>query len=190
MGGRDVTRWPADRRVRDARVLRTFQTVRLFQSMTVFENVLTAAGTARGRAEAEETARAAVTRLGLDDVTEALAGILPYGRQRRVEFARALSAGPQLLLLDEPAAGLSPREREELADLLKELADGGMSVLLVEHHMDLVHAVCSDVCVLDFGRPIFRGSVDDAIADATVVASYLGSAGQDPVEDSDPKVTQ
>lgn len=181
IGGTDVTSWGADRRARRCGVQRTFQTVRLFDTMTVAENVLTAAGAVLGGREAQRSARDAVDRLGLDDVREALAGTLPYGRQRRVEIARAMAAHPDLLLLDEPAAGLSPLERNELADLLTELSDGGMSVLLVEHHMDLVHAVCSAVTVIDFGRPIFHGSVAAAIEDPAVVTSYLGGG----VEDTD-----
>ncbi|GAB3136835.1 ABC transporter ATP-binding protein [Micromonospora sonneratiae] len=178
--GRNVTGWSPDRRARSARLVRTFQTMRLFPTMTVMENVLTAASAANPRGDAMAATREAVHRLGLDDVRETLASTLPYGRQRRVEIARAISAQPKVLLLDEPAAGLSPRERQELAELLGELNRDGVAILLVEHHMDLVHAVCSEVTVIDFGRPIFHGTVADAMADEAVLRSYLGPGQELP----------
>jgi branched-chain amino acid transport system ATP-binding protein len=109
--------------------------------------------------------------LGVADSAHRLPDELPYGARKRVALARALVADPELLLLDEPAAGLSGEEIRELAALIPQL---GTSVVLVEHHMDLVMSVCDDVAVLDFGRLIAHGSPDEIRDDPAVVAAYLG----------------
>jgi branched-chain amino acid transport system ATP-binding protein len=120
-----------------------------------------------------------LTELGVAEVAGRFPGELPYGLQKRVALARALVAEPDLVLLDEPAAGLSAGEIDELAALIRGLRDD-VSVVLVEHHMDLVMEVCDDVVVLDFGKLIARGSPDDVRDDPLVVAAYLG----DEVDDS------
>ena len=172
--GRDVTGWPADRMVRQARLVRTFQTVRLFSSMTVEENVLIAA---RRGADAESRARAWLERLGLLTVAAQPARELAFGLQRSVELARALASEPEVLLLDEPAAGLNPRERDALARLIREVSGEGVTVVLVEHQMDLVMSACDAVTVLDFGRVICEGTPRAAVDDARVREAYLGPAG-------------
>ncbi|MFI5932927.1 ABC transporter ATP-binding protein [Actinoplanes sp. NPDC051494] len=147
-------------------ISRTLQGVGLFPSLTVLENVLV------GNAD-RERAMAALERCGADSHAEASPNSLPYAIRKRVALARALVTEPRLLLLDEPAGGLGVREIEELGDLVRGLT---CSVLLVEHHMDLVMAVCDEILVLDFGKPVAHGTPeairnDDAVADA-----YLGAA--------------
>jgi branched-chain amino acid transport system ATP-binding protein len=168
-------------------IARTLQGLGLFPGLTVLENVMAGATKnartgvlsallALPRADRDEALlRAkAVERLevlGVADSAHRLPDELPYGVRKRVALARALVADPELLLLDEPAAGLSGEEIRELATLIPQL---GTSVVLVEHHMDLVMSVCDDVAVLDFGRLIAHGSPDEIRDDPAVVAAYLG----------------
>jgi branched-chain amino acid transport system ATP-binding protein len=174
VGGQDVTRWRGHHYVTRARLVRTFQTVRLFASMTVRENVTVAARTVCGTAESRQRCDQVLDRLELTGVADEPATSLSYGLQRRVELARVLAAEPAVVLLDEPAAGLSPPERSDLAALLREMRDQGTTIVLVEHHMDLVHAVCEDVTVLDFGAVISRGTPSEVTEDAAVLEAYLG----------------
>jgi len=174
IGGEDVTRWPSHRLVTRARLVRTFQTVRLFSSMSVLQNLMVAARTTAGPAQARERVEDVLRRLSLDDLADEPATALSYGLQRRVELARVMVADPAVVLLDEPAAGLSPQERGDLARMLKEMRDSGVTVILVEHHMDLVHAVCENCTVLDFGKVIARGTPDEVTRDPAVLEAYLG----------------
>ncbi|MFS2292776.1 MAG: ABC transporter ATP-binding protein [Actinomadura sp.] len=174
IGGEDVTRWPSHRLVTRARLVRTFQTVRLFSSMSVRQNLMVAAQTTAGPAQARERVEDVLRRLSLDDLAEEPATALSYGLQRRVELARVMVADPAVVLLDEPAAGLSPQERGDLARMLKEMRDSGVTVILVEHHMDLVHAVCDSCTVLDFGKVIARGTPGEVTRDPVVLEAYLG----------------
>ena len=174
VGGEDVTRWRGHTYVTRARLVRTFQTVRLFSSMTVRENVMVAAQTLAPHAEARERVVEVLDRLELTARADEPAASMSYGLQRRVELARVLVAEPKVVLLDEPAAGLSPSERHDLAALLRELRDHGVTVVLVEHHMDLVHAVCEECTVLDFGKVISRGTAEEVTADPLVLEAYLG----------------
>ncbi|MEV0592787.1 ABC transporter ATP-binding protein [Nonomuraea cavernae] len=174
VGGDDVTRWPSHKLVAKARLVRTFQTVRLFSSMTVHENLMIAARTVAGPAEARTRVDEALDRLALTSLAAERATSLSYGLQRRVELARVMVSDPAVVLLDEPAAGLNPQERRELADTLHAMRDSGVTVVLVEHHMDLVHAVCQHCTVLDFGKVISRGTPDEVTRDPAVLEAYLG----------------
>ena len=170
-------------------IARTLQGVGLFSGLTVLENVMTGADRharagflsdllALPRADRDERAlrERALRRLadlGVADTAGRLPGELPYGVQKRVALARALVTEPDLLLLDEPAAGLSATEIAELADLVRGLRDD-LAVVLVEHHMDLVMDVCDRVLVLDFGKAIAHGTPAEVRDDPAVVAAYLG----------------
>ena len=191
---------------RRAGVARTFQNVRLFARMTVLENLIVAQhnslmaasgfsiagllGLPRYRVAeraAIERSRHWLDKLGLTERADWLAGALPYGAQRRLEIARALCTEPALLCLDEPAAGLNPRESAELNQLLVSIRDGdGVGVLLIEHDMSVVMGISDHVIVLDYGRKIADGTPVDVRADANVIKAYLG---EDDVEELSRTVT-
>jgi branched-chain amino acid transport system ATP-binding protein len=162
-------------RVARAGVARTYQNIRLFSRLSVFENLR--AGAYRKR-EALSQADAVIllARCGLSGQDlGSTAGTLPYGAQRRLEIARALAGNPALVLLDEPAAGMNPRETHELRAVIRALADSGAGVLLVEHDMSLVSAVCDRVIVLNFGAVIAEGTPASVARDRAVVEAYLGT---------------
>ena len=187
--GTDLGGLPAHRRVRLG-IARTFQKIRLFKQLSVLENVvagfhihhdipawqyLVHAGAfqrdhARCRAEALELL-AFVGRAGRRDT---LAGSLSYGEQRMLEFARALATKPKLLLIDEPAAGLSASEVDSLLDRIITTRDRGVTVVVVEHNMDLVMNVADRVLVMDYGQHLFEGVPADVQKNEAVVAAYLG----------------
>ena len=170
---------------------RTFQNIRLWKSQTVFNNVLIAkhcrttsnvfSATFRLNKKEEAKQREEVLELlkivGLDDVKDELATSLPYGKQRRLEIARALAAEPTLLLLDEPAAGMNPQETDELTTFIGELRDKfKVTILLIEHHMNLVMDISDRIYVLDFGKLIAEGTPAEIQSNQRVIDAYLGVA--------------
>ena len=170
---------------------RTFQNIRLWKSQTVFDNVLIAkhmrrssnlfTATFRLNKKEELKQREEVLELlkivGLEDVKDELATSLPYGKQRRLEIARALATEPTLLLLDEPAAGMNPQETLELTQFIGEIRDKfNMTILLIEHHMDLVMDISDRIYVLDFGTLIAHGTPAEIQSNQRVIDAYLGVA--------------
>lgn len=170
---------------------RTFQNIRLFKSMTVFENVLTAkhlrrtsnlfTATFRLNKAEEKRMRDETDELlklvELDDVRDELATSLPYGKQRKLEIARALATNPTLLLLDEPAAGMNPQETAELTAFIHEIRRKfNLTILLIEHHMNLVMDISDRIYVIDFGEKIAEGIPAEIQANQRVIDAYLGVA--------------
>ncbi len=197
-----LERMPDFEITRQARVARTFQNIRLFAGMTVLENLIVAQHNVLmdasgmsflgllGWPSYRASERAAVEKaaywleqIGLTDRADDPAGALPYGAQRRLEIARAMCTDPVLLCLDEPAAGLNPRESAELNILLRGIRDReGVSILLIEHDMSVVMEISDHVVVLDYGRGIADGTAEDVRNDPRVIAAYLGVEDEDELQ--------
>jgi branched-chain amino acid transport system ATP-binding protein len=176
-----------------AGIARTFQNIRLFGNMSVLDNVLVGMdrqmhggvlrmalqtpGIRREEQEACRQAKELLSFVGLAGRESLVARNLPYGDQRRLEIARALATGPELVLFDEPAAGMNPTEALELNGLIEQIRGRGLSVLLIEHHMKVVMKISDRIAVLEYGRKIAEGTPDQVRADSKVIAAYLGSEG-------------
>lgn len=182
---------------RNAHVARTFQNIRLFAGMTVLENLMVAQhntvmpNVARGllavfglggfrtlEHDAIEKAKHWLAKVGLIARADEPAGSLPYGQQRRLEIARAMCTSPRLLCLDEPAAGLNPRESDELSALLESIRAEGCAILLIEHDMGVVMRISNHVVVLDHGTKISDGTAEHIRNDPHVIAAYLGEGDE------------
>ncbi len=174
-----------------AGIARTFQNIRLFKELTVLDNVKTGlhnsysystvAGILRlpkyfkVEKEMDERAIELLKVFGLDEEKDILASNLPYGKQRKLEIARALATGPKLLLLDEPAAGMNPNETTELMDTIRFVRDNfDMTILLIEHDMKLVSGICERLTVLNFGQVLTQGKTAEVLNDPEVIKAYLG----------------
>ena len=193
--GQDVSRQAPYLRAR-AGLARSWQSGELFEDLSVLENLLGAADTPPwwamlldalrpGRRVANDAlARRAMDELGLAAVADRLVSEIPQDKRKLVSIARALASDPAVVLMDEPAAGLNPEETAALGGQLRQTAERGLGVLLIDHDMELVLSVCDRILVLDFGRPIAEGTPQQIVGDANVVAAYLGSSGA-PADDAD-----
>ena len=186
LDSRDIAGSSPDRIVNRG-VARSFQNLRIFERMTVFENVWAAqhrrgdvasrdllfARRAAERGRREEV-DALLERVGLAGRRDILAGGLPLPDQRRLELARALARRPRLLLLDEPAGGMTPAETGHMVALIREVAMPGRSCIVIEHKMEMIRELCDRVCVLDFGRKIAEGTPESVLRDDRVIEAYIG----------------
>lgn len=174
-------------------VARTFQNIRLFNNMTVVRNVMVGLHNDpkykcgfftsvfrlprhfKVEEEMRKEAKELLALFGLLEERNEVASNLPYGKQRKLEIARALATKPKLLLLDEPAAGMNPQETEELMDTIRKVRDQfDMTILLIEHDMNLVSGICDELTVLNFGTTLAQGSVEEALSNPEVIRAYLG----------------
>lgn len=190
LDGQDIT-GKSTIEINKAGIARTFQNIRLFKEMSVLDNVKvglhnhyqysTLTGILRlpkyfkVEKEMNEKAMEILKVFDLDKEAEILAGNLPYGKQRKLEIARALATDPKLLLLDEPAAGMNPNETQELMDTIRFVQEHfHMTILLIEHDMKLVGGICEKLTVLNFGQVLTEGETSEVLNDPTVITAYLG----------------
>jgi branched-chain amino acid transport system permease protein len=176
LDGCDITRWPRHRRTRFG-IGRTFQGIRLFSTMSVFDNVFVAAANGKDNGSAEHTTKRMLELVGMSDRSDAVASSLPYGDQRLVEIARAISLYPKLLLLDEPVAGMAPDEMDRVGVVIRQVAQEGVGVLLVEHEMGFALGISEKITVLNFGAKIAEGVPSVIRTHPEVVRAYLGEEG-------------
>lgn len=191
LNGEEIQGKPSNK-VAQKGIARTYQNINLFKKMTVLENVLVGCHTQTSSglldaifktkkskkeyAESVERCREVLKFMGVDHLEDSLAGSLPYGDQRRLEIARALVSKPQILLLDEPAAGMNLTEKDVLTDTILKIRDQGYTVLIVEHNMKLVMQVCDRICVLNHGNKLASGSPKEIQNNPDVIKAYLGGS--------------
>lgn len=187
--GTDISHAPPHR-ISRLGIARTYQNIRLFGEMTALENLLIGQH-GRGHStildslifspryrqeerQLKDNAQQLLERFHLEEVAQVQAGNLPYGDQRRLEMARALATNPHMMLLDEPTAGMNPIETQELGQQIIRLREDGLTVLVIEHDMSLIHQVCDSVYVLNFGQIIAHGTPDEIKNNPLVIEAYLG----------------
>lgn len=174
-------------------VARTFQNLRLFSEMTVLENVLigyqreikynlwdsffNTKAKKKGEEKAREKAEEVLKQIGLIEYKDAVCGNLPYGQMKKVEIARAMASEAQLILLDEPAAGLNPNETSEMADFIKQLTDWGYTVLIIEHDMNLIMKISDYIYVMNYGTLLAEGLPSEIRTNEQVITAYIGKGG-------------
>ena len=190
LDGQDIT-GKSTIEINNAGIARTFQNIRLFKQLTVLDNVkiglhnqymhstlasiLRLPGHFATEKRMNERAMELLKVLGLDGDAQTLSSNLPYGKQRKLEIARAMATNPKLLLLDEPAAGMNPNETQELMDDIRYIRDNfDMTILLIEHDMKLVSGICERRSVLNFGRTLTQGKTQTVLSDKEVIKAYLG----------------
>lgn len=194
-GDRDITGWKPNL-ITAQGIARTFQNIRLFNTMTVMENVMISKHVRLGATLGEallglprysrqrrrhyEECLELLAKVQLDDVINEPATSLPYGKQRRLEIARALATEPNLLLLDEPAAGMNPQESLELMEFIARIRDEfDLTVFMIEHHMDVVMGICQRIYVLDYGVNLAEGTPEEIQNNEKVIEAYLGAVDTD-----------
>ena len=190
LDGQDITGKPTIE-INRAGVARTFQNIRLFRQLSVLDNVkvglhnqyenpliasvLRLPSYYRTEKQMNEKAKELLSVFGLETEADTLASSLPYGKQRKLEIARAMATNPKLLLLDEPAAGMNPNETAELMENISYIRrEFGMTILLIEHDMKLVAGICEKLTVLNFGRILTQGDTKSVLANPEVIKAYLG----------------